>query len=195
MLAGGAESCIHPLAIVGFERSRSLTISNNNNPAKASQPFNADRSGFVIGEGAAVLVLEELNHALKRGAQIYAHVSGYAATADAHHLTQPPADGDGAFRSMQRSLASAGIKPRDVSYINAHATSTIQGDAAETCAIRRLMLGESGVEREEDVCTSGTKGATGHLLGAAGAMEALFSVLALKNVRLYISLALFTANS
>ncbi|MCJ1395980.1 Mitochondrial beta-keto-acyl synthase [Xylographa bjoerkii] len=168
MVAGRAESCIHPLAITGFERSRSLVTSSNQEPSKASRPFSQDRNGFVIGEGAGIMILEELNHALSRKAHIYAHLSSYATIADAHHLTQPPVSGHGAFRSLRRALAAAQIPPSRVSYLNAHATSTPLGDSAETKA---MMLGEDGVGREQQVCVSSTKGATGHLLGAATASQ------------------------
>ena len=125
---------------------------------------------------------KELQHALQRQAPIYAHLAGYSATSDAHHLTQPPADGHGAYRSMRRALIVAQEPPSRVSYVNAHATSTPLGDVAEARAIRSLMLGENGFNKEEDVCVSSTKGATGHLLGAAGAVEAMFSILAIKYV-------------
>lgn len=180
MVAGGAESCVHPLAIGGFCRSRSLATAFNDNPHSASRPFDRDRAGFVIGEGAGVMILEELNHARDRGAEIYAEVVGYGTSADAHHLTAPPPDGGGALRAMKMALRHAGAKPEDVDYINAHATSTKLGDLAENQAIETLMA-ESG-KAERDVNVSSTKGATGHLLGAAGAVEALFTVLAIKQV-------------
>ena len=181
MLAGGSESCIHPLAFVGFERTRSLTTSFNRTPDRASRPFDAARDGFVIGEGAAVMVLESLSHALARNAHIYAEVAGYGCSSDAHHMTAPPADGNGAFRSMRLALRNASLPPSSVDYINAHATSTPLGDIAENRAIKRFMLGEGGKKHAEEVNVSSTKGAVGHLLGAAGAVEALFSVLAIQN--------------
>ncbi|KAK4694631.1 hypothetical protein P7C71_g2983, partial [Lecanoromycetidae sp. Uapishka_2] len=181
MIAGGAESCIHPLAFVGFERSRSLATSFNDHPEQASRPFDVAREGFVIGEGAAVLVLESLPHALARNAKIYAEVAGYGMSSDAHHMTAPPLDGSGAFRSMRMALRDASIAPSSVDYINAHATSTPLGDLAENRAIKSLMLGEGGKEKGEEINISSTKGATGHLLGAAGAIEALFSILAIKD--------------
>ena len=181
MLAGGAESCIHPLAFVGFERSRSLTTSYNDRPGEASRPFDNARDGFVIGEGAAVLVLEELQHALDRNASIYAELAGYGVSSDAHHLTAPPRDGNGAVRAMKAALKHAQSAPAKVDYINAHATSTPLGDFAENRAIKTLMLGEQGLSRAEDINVSSTKGAIGHLLGAAGAVEALFAILAIRD--------------
>ncbi|KAL7809936.1 3-oxoacyl synthase [Trichoderma gracile] len=179
MLAGGAESCIHPLTFAGFGRARSLTTAYNDRPQLACRPFDANRDGFVIAEGAAVCVLEELEHAKARGAKIYAEVRGYGCSGDAHHMTAPREDGHGAYMAMKKALRSAGIKPSQVDYVNAHATSTQVGDSAEAAAIRRIMLGEEGVSSESQVTVSGTKGAIGHLLGAAGAIEALFCILAI----------------
>ncbi|MCJ1357218.1 MAG: Mitochondrial beta-keto-acyl synthase [Icmadophila ericetorum] len=182
MLAGGSESCIHPLAITGFERSRSLTTTSNAHPSRASRPFNRDRDGFVMGEGAGVMVLEELEHARARGAHIYALLASAAYTADAHHATHPPLNGEGAQRAMSLALRRAGILPSDVDYVNAHATSTPLGDAAENRAIEAVLMDAGyGKKRHEDVHVSSTKGATGHLLGAAGAVEGIFSVLAIRD--------------
>ncbi|KAG9243607.1 thiolase-like protein [Calycina marina] len=180
MVAGGSESCMHPLAFAGFSRTRSLATQHNDDPSSSSRPFDRDRSGFVIAEGAGVVILEELEHAKARGANIYAEIRGYGCSGDAHHVTAPREDGYGAFLAMKRALKNAGIRPKDVDYINAHATSTPLGDAAENAAIKKLMLGDDGFEQSTHVNVSSTKGATGHLLGAAGAVEAIFSILAIK---------------
>jgi 3-oxoacyl-[acyl-carrier-protein] synthase II len=182
MVAGGSESCIHPLTFAGFGRARSLSTAYNDNPTASCRPFDADRNGFVVSEGAAVLVLEELEHAKARGAHIYAEIKGYGCSGDAHHMTAPREDGHGAYLAMKKALKSAGIKPSQVDYINAHATATHVGDVAETSAIKRIMLGEEGHQKESDVTVSSTKGAVGHLLGAAGAVEALFCILAIHEV-------------
>ena len=182
MVAGGSESCIHPLTFAGFGRSRSLSTASNRDPAASCRPFDAGRDGFVVAEGAAVLVLEALDHARARGANVLAEVRGYGCSGDAYHMTAPRPDGAGALLAMRRALRAAGVRPREVDYVNAHATSTAVGDAAEAAALKSLMLGEEGVATEAEVTVSSTKGAVGHLLGAAGAIEALFSVLTITDV-------------
>jgi 3-oxoacyl-[acyl-carrier-protein] synthase II len=182
MVAGGSESCIHPLALAGFARSRSLATEFNDDPSASSRPFDAQRCGFVIAEGAGIVILEELEHAKTRGVEIYAEVVGYGCSGDGYHMTAPREDGTGALLAMKKALKNTGIKPKEVGYINAHATSTPLGDAAENAAISTLMLGEDGFEKPSDVTVSSTKGAIGHLLGAAGAAEAIFSILAVKEV-------------
>lgn len=182
MVAGSAESCIHPLAFTGFERSRSLAIDFNDHPEAASRPFDVKRGGFVIGEGAGVMVLEELSHATNRNANIYAEHVGYGSSSDAHHMTAPPESGDGALRAMKLALKKSGLRPKAVSYINAHATSTKLGDIAENRAIEALMVGSEGKTHAEEINVSSTKGAVGHLLGAAGGVEAIWSIQAMKDV-------------
>ncbi|KAF3483008.1 beta-ketoacyl synthase [Arthroderma uncinatum] len=179
MVAGGAESCIHPLAIGGFARCRSLATDFNENPEKASRPFDRERQGFVVGEGAAVVILEELEHAHSRNAHIYAELKGYGCSADASHITAPHEDGKGAFSAMRRALKNANLPPSRIDYINAHGTSTVVGDAAENAAIKSLFLGPEGKPKSSDINVSSTKGAIGHLLGGAGAIEAAFTVLAI----------------
>ncbi|TLS28182.1 hypothetical protein PpBr36_00486 [Pyricularia pennisetigena] len=183
MVAGGSESCIHPLTFAGFARSRSLSTAFNDNPSASCRPFDESRDGFVVAEGAAVVVLEELEHALRRGARILAELRGYGCSGDAHHMTAPREDGSGALTAMKKALKHAGVRPAEVDYINAHATGTRSGDAAEALAIRSLMLGDEGFEREDQVTVSSTKGSTGHLLGAAGAIEAVFTALAVSENR------------
>jgi 3-oxoacyl-[acyl-carrier-protein] synthase II len=182
MVAGGSEACIHPLTFAGFGRARSLATAFNHDPHASCRPFDRDRNGFVVAEGAAVFILEALEHAKARNAHIYAEVCGYGCSGDAYHMTAPREDGGGALLAMKKALKNAGIKPAQVDYINAHATGTKVGDAAEANAIRTLMLGEDGLDQEKHITVSSTKGAIGHLLGAAGAVEAMFSVLAISEV-------------
>ena len=222
MLAGSAESCIHPLAIAGFSRSNSLVTSSNHAPERASRPFDTTRDGFVIGEGAGVILLESYDHAKARGLldrqqkekyasqgpgpKIYAEVAGWASTSDAHHITSPPPSGEGAFRAMKGAITHAGLSPDQVDYINAHATSTKLGDAAEVNAIKTLLSSAPSSSFSPDkknsariateppqspsplpistnppppVRISSFKGSVGHLLGAAGSVEAIWTLLAM----------------
>ena len=175
MVAGGAESPISEIGIAGFNACKALSTKRADDPTKASRPYDADRDGFVMGEGAGVVVLEEYEHAKARGAKIYAEVLGYGLSGDAYHITAPSEDGDGAFRCMSAALARAGLQPSDVDYINAHGTSTM-ADTIELGAVERL-LGNAASK----ATMSSTKSSIGHLLGAAGAVEAIFCVLAIRD--------------
>ncbi len=178
MVAGGAEAAITKLTVAGFSNMKALS-RRNDEPKKASRPFDTERDGFVMAEGSGLLILEELNHALDRGAKIYAEVVGYGMTGDAYHITAPDETGDGGTRCMQMALNDAGIKPEEVDYINAHGTSTPFNDKIETTAIKNVF-GEHAYKLK----VSSTKSMTGHLLGAAGAIEAAFTALAIKNKKI-----------
>jgi 3-oxoacyl-[acyl-carrier-protein] synthase II len=175
MVAGGAESAVCRLGIAGFNACRALSTAYNDNPTKASRPYDKDRDGFVMGEGAGIVVLEELEHAKARGARIYGEVTGYGLSGDAYHITAPSEDGDGGFRAMQMALKRAGISPADIDYVNAHGTSTM-ADGIEAGAVERL-LGNAASK----TAMSSTKSSIGHLLGAAGAVEAIFCLLAMRD--------------
>ena len=178
MICGGAESAITPMSVAGFASMRALS-TRNDDPQHASRPFERDRDGFVIGEGAGIMVLEELESAKRRGARIYAEVVGYGMSADAFHLTMPDETGSGAIRVMQKALQDAGVRPEQVGYINAHGTSTPYNDKFETLAIKKTF-GEHAYK----LAVSSTKSMTGHLLGAAGGIEGVFSALAIHRNRL-----------
>jgi 3-oxoacyl-[acyl-carrier-protein] synthase II len=175
MIAGGAEAVVSELAIGCFASARALS-TRNDDPATASRPWDLERDGFVLGEGAGAMVLEEYEHAKARGARIYCELTGYGVSADAHHMTAPPEDGDGAFRAMRNALKDASLEASAIDYINAHGTSTPLGDIAETVAVKRLLGGHAS-----KVAVNSTKSMTGHLLGAAGAVEAVFTALALRD--------------
>ena len=174
MLCGGSEAALTPLAVGGFTSMKALSQSTD--PSRASIPFDAERSGFVMGEGAGVLLLEELDRALARGAKIYAEIAGYGATCDAYHMTAPRPDGSGGAEAMALALADGGVRPEEVDYINAHGTSTHLNDAGETAAVKTVFG-----DRARKLAVSSTKSMTGHMLGAAGAVEAIFTALALKD--------------
>ena len=176
MLAGGSEGAICPLGIAGFSQARALSTAFNDEPKRASRPYDKDRDGFVMGEGAGIVCLEEYEHAKARGAKIYGEVIGYGLTGDAYHVTAPHPEGSGAFRSMQMALRKAGLAPSDIDYINAHGTSTPMGDELELGAVRRLFG-----PAIETVSMSSTKSAIGHLLGGAGAVESIFCLLAMRD--------------
>jgi len=175
MVAGGAEAAISEIGIAGFNACKALSTKRGDDPRAASRPYDADRDGFVMGEGAGVVVLEEYEHAKARGAKIYAEVCGYGLSGDAYHITAPSEDGEGGERSMRAALKHAGLEPADIDYINAHGTSTM-ADVIELGAVERMMGDAAG-----KVTMSSTKSATGHLLGAAGAIEAIFSILAIRD--------------
>lgn len=175
MIAGGAEAVVTELAMGGFASARALS-TRNDDPASASRPWDKERDGFVLGEGAGSVVLEEYEHAKARGARIYCELVGYGVSADAYHMTAPPEDGEGGFRAMRNALKDAGLESGAIDYINAHGTSTPLGDVAETVAVKRLLG-----ERAKKVAVNSTKSMTGHLLGAAGGVEAVFSVLAIRD--------------
>ncbi len=176
MLAGGAEGAISRLGMAGFAACRALSTAYNDTPEKASRPYDRDRDGFVMGEGAGMVMLEELEHARRRGAQIYAEVKGYGMSGDAHHITAPEDSGDGGYRAMKIALARASLTAADIDYVNAHGTSTPLGDEIELQAVERLFGNAAG-----KISMSSTKSSIGHLLGAAGAVEAIFSILAIRD--------------
>jgi 3-oxoacyl-[acyl-carrier-protein] synthase II len=176
MVAGGAEAAVNRLGVAGFCASRALSTGFNDTPAKASRPWDADRDGFVMGDGSGILVLEELGHAQARGATIHAEVAGYGLSGDAHHITAPADGHEGAFRAMRAALRNGGLEPADIQYVNAHGTSTPLGDDLELEAVERFF-GDAA----KGLAMSSTKSATGHLLGAAGAIEAIFSIMAVRD--------------
>ena len=176
MIAGGAEAAVCRLGVAGFAAARALCTKYNDSPEIASRPWDIGRDGFIMGEGAGVVVLEEYEHALKRGAKIFCEIKGYGMSGDAHHITAPASDGDGGFRSMKNALKRANLEPADIGYINAHGTSTPLGDMIEAAAVKHLFG-----DCLNSLSMSSTKSATGHLLGAAGAIEAIYSTLAVRD--------------
>ncbi|MCK5295717.1 MAG: beta-ketoacyl-ACP synthase II [Alphaproteobacteria bacterium] len=176
MIAGGAEAAVHPLGITGFARAKAVTASHNDSPETGSRPWDKDRDGFVMSEGSAVVVLEEYEHAKKRGAKIYAEFDGYGLSGDGYHITAPAPDGNGGFRAMKMALKHSKTNIENIDYVNAHGTSTPLGDQIEHDAVKRLFG-----DHASKICMSSTKSSIGHLLGAAGAVEAIFSILAMNN--------------
>jgi 3-oxoacyl-[acyl-carrier-protein] synthase II len=185
MMTGGSEATISPIGIEGFTSCKALSTKNNLNPSKASRPFDEERDGFVMGEGASILILENLDHAIKRDANILCELTGYGMSSDAYHYTLPEPSGDGAYRAMYNCINDAGIKPTDIEYINAHGTSTPSGDQIEAMAIDKLFK-----DSEKHINVTSTKSQTGHLLGAAGAVEASFSIMSILNNKLPYNLNL-----
>jgi 3-oxoacyl-[acyl-carrier-protein] synthase II len=176
MVVGGTEAAVCKLGVAGFCALKALSTRFNDMPSEASRPWDKDRDGFVMGDGSGVLVLEELEHAKKRGAKIYAEIAGYGVSSDAYHITAPAENGDGAYRSMLAAIKDAQIDVKNLDYINAHGTSTPAGDIAELQAVMKVLENES-----KSVCMSSTKSSTGHLLGAAGAVEAIFSIMSIQD--------------